>query len=392
MAPDVSAPRCMREQVLDSLHAVSAAEWNRLRGAEHPLLRHEFLLAMETSGCVNRTTGWGPSHIVLRDDAGRLTGAMPLYHKSNSWGEFVFDWAWADAYRRAGLHYYPKLVAAVPFTPATSPRLLTDPNGDADAIGQRLLAAALSTAKELDASSLHVLFPATPEHAALHRAELLMRKDCQFHWHNQGYGDFDDFLGTFTAEKRKKTRRERRRVAEAGIRFRRLTGTEMTPQLWAEVMPLYASSFWRRGREPYLNQAFFEAVAKRLPDNLLLVLAELNGEPVAVAIFFRSHDVLYGRYWGSAAHFHSLHFETCYYQGIDYCIEHGLQRFEPGTQGEHKLARGFVPAETWSAHWLAHPRFAAAVDDYLAQERGYIDRYIDVAAEHVPYRRGATGT
>ncbi len=379
----------MREQLLDSLREVSAAEWNRLRGTEHPLLRHEFLLALETSGCVSRATGWGPCHLVLRDDAGRLTGAMPLYRKTNSWGEFVFDWAWADAYRRAGLRYYPKLVAAVPFTPAPSPRLLTDPDGDAEAIGHRLLAAALASAKALGASSLHVLFPATAGHAALRRSGLLMRKDCQFHWYNQGYGSFDDFLASFTAEKRKKTRRERRRVAEAGIRFRRLTGAEMTPRLWDEIMPLYASSFWRRGREPYLSQGFFEAIGKALPENLLVVLAELAGEPVAVAIFFRSHDVLYGRYWGSAAHFHSLHFETCYYQGIDYCIEHGLQRFEPGTQGEHKLARGFVPTETWSAHWLAHPQFAAAVDDYLAQERGYIDRYIGVAAEHVPYRRGA---
>ncbi len=382
----------MREQLLDSLNAVSAAEWNRLRGAEHPLLRHEFLLAMESSGAVGPGTGWGPCHLVLRDEAGQLTGALPLYRKTNSWGEFVFDWAWADAYRRAGLRYYPKLVSAIPFTPATTPRLLTDPDGEAEVIGRRLLTAAISSARALRASSLHVLFPATTEHAPLSGAELLMRKDCQFHWHNQGYGDFDDFLATFTAEKRKKTRRERRRVAEAGICFRRLTGAEMTPELWDEVMPLYASSFWRRGREPYLGQQFFEAIASSLPENLLVILAELGGEPVAVAIFFRSEDVLYGRYWGAAARFHSLHFETCYYQGIDYCIEQGLQRFEPGTQGEHKLARGFVPEETWSAHWLAHPQFAAAVDDYLAQERGYIDRYIGVAAEHVPYRRPPPGT
>ena len=378
----------MRVEVLHSIANVPAADWNALRGTEYPFLRHEFLLALEETGCVSGNTDWQPCHLVLRNSAGAVVGAMPLYRKTSSYGEFVFDWAWADAYRRAGLRYFPKLVSAVPFTPATSTRLLHAHDADPDLITTRLLAGALELARELDASSVHILFPTAAETSRLASAGFLLRKDCQFHWSNRGYSDFDAFLGEFTAGKRKKAKRERRRVAEAGITFQTVAGGDITAHLWKQLMPLYASTFWRRGREPYLNEAFFLRLGAVLPDSIIAVIAMLRGEPVATALCFRSADTLYGRYWGSLGDFHSLHFETCYYQGIEYCIDQGLRFFEPGTQGEHKISRGFVPTETWSAHWLSQPQFAAAIDNYLDRERAHIDDYIESAREHVPYRKG----
>ncbi len=377
----------MRADIIADITTVDATAWNELSGTDSPFLRHEFLAALEKTGCVGPTSGWHPCHVILRDDAGGLVGAMPLYRKTNSWGEFVFDFAWADAYRHAGLHYYPKLVSAIPFTPTTGRRTLAADGQDGPEAISMLLGAARQYARELGLSSLHVLFPTSTEVDAYERDSLLIRKDCQFHWRNRGYAEFDDFLGELTSAKRKKLRRERRRIAEAGITFRIQSGGELSSRDWDALMPLYASSFWRRGREPYLSQAFFEEIALSLPEHLVIVTAEHGREPIAVAICFRSTDTLYGRYWGSSGRYHSLHFETCYYQGIDYCIANGLTCFEPGTQGEHKIARGFVPTETWSAHWLSHPEFKAAIDDYLDRERNYIDDYIEAVNEHVPFRK-----
>lgn len=377
----------MQAEFLSSLDEIDSADWNLLAGVDQPFLKHEFLHAMETSGSVGPGTGWEPAHLVMRDDDQRLLAALPLYRKTDSWGEFVFDFAWADAYRRAGLRYYPKLVAGVPFTPATGARFLVRESAPRLELLRAMTAVIRDQSDSLSTSSLHVLFPGEQEARELAENGLLLRKDCQFHWSNAGYKDFDEFLGEFTSVKRKKVRRERRRVKEEGIQFRHLTGHDMDAQTWQDIMPLYGSSFWRRGRDPYLNQAFFNTVSQTLPDDLLVILAEKDQEPIATAICFRSGDTLYGRYWGAAGRFHSLHFETCYYQGIEYCIDHGLQRFEPGTQGEHKISRGFVPTATWSAHWLSHPQFAAAVDDYLDRERSYIDEYMDAAGDHVPYRQ-----
>jgi predicted N-acyltransferase len=377
----------LHAEITRTIHAAAPADWNRLRGTDFPFMRHEFLAALESAGCVGTGSGWDPHHVLLRGDDDELLGAMPLYSKTNSWGEFVFDWAWADAYHRAGIGYYPKLVSAVPYTPASSPRFLVAPGQNSAQICRALLGAAVKCAKREDASSLHVLFPDADEARILADAGLLIRKDCQFHWHNDNYADFEDFLGEFTAAKRKKVKRERRRVHEAGISFRILSGEHLDADTWGRIMPLYASSFWRRGREPYLNAEFFLELSRRLPDSLVVFLAEHRGEPIATAICYRGRDALFGRYWGSAGRYHSLHFETCYYQGIEYCIAQGISRFEPGTQGEHKISRGFVPTETWSAHWLSHPQFAAAIDDYLDRERDYIDEYISAAREHVPYRK-----
>jgi len=376
----------MRAEFNDTIDAIDPSAWNALAGAEHPFLRHEFLAAVESSGSIGPGTGWLPRHATLYDNE-QLVAALPLYEKTNSWGEFVFDFAWANAYQQAGLSYYPKLVTAVPFTPVTGPRFLTAPGHNFDTLAGALIDATRQHAQARGISSWHVLFPQQREHKILADQGLLMRKDCQFHWHNRDYSTFDDFLGELRAAKRKKLRRERRRIQESGITFRHLSGAELTNDLWHDIMPLYASSFLRRGRTPYLNQAFFEDVTARMPEQILVILAEFHHEPIASAICFRSGDTLFGRYWGSSARFHSLHFETCYYQGIEYCITHGLKNFEPGTQGEHKISRGFEPTETWSAHWLSHPQFADAVDAYLDRERIYTDDYIDSVRDHVPFRR-----
>jgi predicted N-acyltransferase len=378
----------MRAEIIHEISSVDSSEWNGLSGTDAPFLRHEFLAALEATGCVGPGTGWLPQHLLLFDDADKLAGAMPLYRKTNSWGEFVFDFAWANAYEQAGLKYYPKLVSAVPFTPATSQRCLIAPDRDVAATSHALIAAARTHAVESGASSLHLLFPTSPEAQRLDKEGLLLRKDCQFHWHNRDYDNFEAFLGELTSVKRKKLRRERRRIAESGISFRTLHGEELDKEMWQTLMPIYSSSFWRRGHEPYLNEAFFIEISRALPGQIVVFLAIApDGQPVATAICFLGPDTLYGRYWGSTGRYHSLHFETCYYQGIDYCIANGLTRFEPGTQGEHKIARGFVATETWSAHWLSHPQFAAAIDDYLDRERGYMDDYIDAVREHEPYRR-----
>ncbi|MCH8070876.1 MAG: N-acetyltransferase [Proteobacteria bacterium] len=372
----------MRTVVTDGIAEFDARDWNALVGDSYPFLRHEFLLASEKTGCVSADSGWSPRHIGLFDDNNKLVGAMPLYEKTHSWGEFVFDWSWAQAYRQAGLDYYPKLVSTVPFTPAPSRRLFVS---DQD-LKPVLLQAALSYADQCDHSSLHVLFPREDELGILEDAGLKIRKDCQFHWHNHDYRSFDEFLATFSSKKRKKARRDRRHVAEAGIRFRWLTGHEMDTAIWADVYQLISLTFLRRGSMPYFSFDFFVEVSRRMPDNILVVLAEQNRQPTAAAIFYVSDAVLYGRYWGSDSQYNALHFETCYYQGIDFCIANGKKIFQPGTQGEHKISRGFTPVSTWSAHWLARPEFFAAVADYLETEERHVDRYIEAANAHSPYR------
>ncbi len=377
----------MTARFLSSIDRVKAAQWNALNIHDIPFLRHEFLAALESTGCVGESTGWTPAHLILEDAAGRIEGAAPLYVKSHSWGEFVFDWSWARAYTQAGLDYYPKLVAMTPFTPATAPRLLIAADADAADVRRRMADAIVAYAREQALSSAHALFIDATERTALTDAGFVLRKDCQFHWHNHGFGSFEDFIATFRAEKRKKALRERRRVREGGVEYRTLRGGDMTSEQWDVVFSFSARTFAQHGNDHYLSAAFFKLASRALPDAFMVKLAMLQNVPIAAAIFFRSRDALYGRYWGAAANFDSLHFETCYYQGIDYCIEHGLKQFEPGTQGEHKVARGFEPTETWSAHWIADPRFRRAIANYLAEERRAIDQYAHSVREHVPLRR-----
>lgn len=373
-------------QRVSSLAGIDSAVWNRLAG-DNPFMRYEFLRALEDTGCVGAGTAWRTSHLLAVGAEGRLRGALPLYLKYDSRGEFVFDWSWADAYERSGLDYYPKLVSAVPFTPATGARLLLEPGADTAALGSALVEGALRLTRELGASSLHFLFPTDGQRLLLEGHGFLTRKSCQFHWQNDEYTSFDDFLGRFSSAKRKKARRERRRIHEAGIVFERLNGAELGPADWDAVFEFYSRTFLRRGRAPYLNRAFFDQIAATMPEALIVMLARYQRDPIATAICFRGGDTLYGRYWGSLADFHSLHFEACYYQGIEYCIAQGLQRFEPGTQGEHKISRGFTPTATWSCHWLSEPAFYEAVEEFVAREALHVDAYMQHLEEHLPYRR-----
>jgi len=382
----MSSPARLTTTQIASLSEVDAAAWNALAG-DNPLLQHEFLVAMEASRCVGAGTAWHGCHLLLRDQNQTLAGAMPLYMKDDSRGEFVFDWSWADAYERAGLEYYPKLVSAVPFTPATGARLLVRDNEDSGDIRKLLVAEALGIARDAGISSWHVLFPDDAERSTFADAGLLERKGCQFHWNNDGYADFEDFLSRFSSAKRKKVKRERRRIAEAGIHFDWIKGDAVTAAEWDAVYEFYSNTFIRRGRPPYLNRDFFDAISASVPDNVLVVLARFEDQPIAAAICFCGGDTLYGRYWGSAADFHSLHFETCYYQGIEYCIREGLKRFEPGTQGEHKISRGFTPTPTWSFHWLKEAAFYDAIQDYLERESSHVDSYMAHWDEHLPYRQ-----
>jgi predicted N-acyltransferase len=375
----------VRSRRLEGIREVPAAQWNALAG-DYPFLRHEFLAALEDSGCVSAPGGWTPQHLVL-EDAGGLVAAAPLYLKDHSWGEFVFDFAWARAASQRGVPYYPKLLCAVPFTPASGPRLLVRPGVPAAAVSERLLGAMREHAQSADLSSAHALFLDQPGRDACAADGWLLRRDCHFQWHNRGYRDFGDFLDGFSAEKRKKARRERRRVLEQGIEFRTLMGGDLDEALIALVHDFHAITFIRHGHSPYLNRAFFTQIARTLGASLLVKLALCAGRPVAAAVFFRSADTLFGRYWGADADYHSLHFETCYYQGIDYCIEHGIRRFEPGTQGEHKIARGFEPALTWSAHWIADAVLRRAIASYLDREGDAIDAYAAAADAHAPFRK-----
>jgi predicted N-acyltransferase len=371
-----------------SILGVDSDAWNRLAG-DNPFLRHEFLAALERSSCVGKRTAWRPAHVTVIDAGGQLHGALPLYLKFDSRGEFVFDWSWADAYERAGLRYYPKLVASVPFTPATGERLLVRGESDFGAVAGLLLDALRDLLSDLGASSAHVLFPTDAQRRYLASNGFLSRKSCQFHWHNDNYRDFEDFLSRFSSSKRKKARRERRKVAEAGIRFQHLRGDEPSEADWDAIFDFYSRTFLRRGQLPYLNRAAFDELARTMPESMVIILARHRGQPIASAICFRDERTFYGRYWGSLADFDSLHFETCYYQGIEYCIREGLQRFEPGTQGEHKIARGFTPSATWSSHWLADTEFSQAVAQYLRREQVHVDAYMEELSQHLPYRRDA---
>lgn len=379
----------MHLSVATNIASVAPSAWNRAVGTDNPFVRHEFLAALEASGSVGAARGWRPQHLLLHSEApgrGVLLGCVPLYLKDHSYGEYVFDWAWAEAYRRAGLAYYPKLVAAVPFTPVTGPRLLVAPDAPPETRA-RLVEGARALAEELNVSSLHWLFADAADTALLEQSGLLRRDGYQFHWHNRGYRDFDDFLAGFSAVKRKKVRRERRQVREAGITLAAAEGTAIGPELWDSFYDFYLATIEKHGAHAYLTRAFFRELSERLPESLVLIVARRNNDCLAAAFFVRGADTLYGRYWGTRAAVPGLHFETCYYAAIDYCIAHGLARFEAGAQGEHKLTRGFLPTPTYSAHWLRHPEFNRAVEDFLRRERRGVDMYIDELDRHSPFKK-----
>jgi len=376
-------------QWIECMAEIGAAEWDALDSAGNPFLRHAFLATLESTGCVGVDTGWSPRHLLLRDDAGGLIGAVPAYEKHHSWGEFVFDWHWAQAYARVGLDYYPKLLSAIPFTPVTGPRLLVSDR--ASPAGRDALAALLlETARERGYPGVHVNFTTPVDQDALEAVGFLRREDCRFLWRNAAYRDFDDFLARFRADKRKKLNRERRRVAEAGIAIETLPGEAVDSKLWAEVFAFSERTFLQHGNAHYLSPDFLERIARAMPGTVLIMLARRSQRPVAAAIFLRGADTLYGRYWGASESVDCLHFELCYYQGIEFCIRHGVAAFDPGTQGEHKLARGFEPTPTTSAHWLADTRLRRAIERYLADERAAVARYRESCADHLPFHRSGS--
>ncbi|MEY4760451.1 MAG: hypothetical protein RLZZ200_307 [Pseudomonadota bacterium] len=375
-----------RARWLDAIDAVDPAAWNGLGGTDCPFLRHEFLAALEHSGCVGRRSGWQPMHLVIEDESG-VAAAAPAYLRADSWGEFVFDFAWARAYESAGLDYYPKLVLAVPFSPVTGPRLLLRPGAD-PALKEALVAQVQGLVHERRLSSAHALFPDIDDQSVFAGAHWLARRDCQFHWENRGYADYEAYLATFTAEKRKKARRERRRVEEAGIRFLTLSGTDISADQLEAAHVFHERNFRRHGHKPYLNRGFFAEITRTMGDRLMVKMALQGETAVAASIFFWSQEALYGRYWGSADDFHSLHFDCCYHQGIEFCIEKGIRRFEPGTQGEHKVSRGFEPRYTASAHYIADPRFRHAIAGFVARETEAVGQYADEVARHTPFRKG----
>ncbi len=375
----------MRSAYHHSIDKLDAAGWNALGGADNPFTRYEFLASLEHARCIGRGSGWEPRYLALHDAHG-MAAAAAAFVKTHSFGEFVFDFAWARGYERLGRRYYPKMTLAAPFTPATGPRLLVRPDLDREEYAGRLLAELERYASSHGLSGVHALFLDEPARAACVRRGWLLRRDCQFHWTNRGYTSFEDYLATFTAEKRKKARRERRRVAEAGVQFETRLGGELDEALLDRIYALHRDTFLRHGHEPYLTRAFFGEAARTMPDSLMVKLAVCGGTVVAVAIFFVSPQALYGRYWGAAADYHSLHFEACYHQGIEFCIEKRIERFEPGTQGEHKVSRGFEPAITWSAHYIADADFRAAIGEYLEREGAAVDAYALEVQGHVPYR------
>jgi len=377
----------LRAEIRDGLGEVEPAAWDALTGGREPFLRHAFLEGLERHGCLGRRYGWFPQHVLLfRDDV--LVAAAPCYAKTNNYGEFVFDWAWQAAWERHGQPYYPKLVISVPYTPAAGPRLLVRPGaGDIKTLQRRLLEAAISRGQELGASGVHLLFPPEPEAALAAEAGLVRRTGCQYHWHNRGYADFDGFLEALSSKKRKNVKRERRRVREQGIEFRALTGASAGPEDWTRFHRFYQDTFERHMGIPTLSEEFFAATAAALGPQVVLFEALQGSETIAAALCYRSDDTLYGRFWGCSQDLPDLHFETCYYQGIEYCIREGLARFEPGAQGEHKIPRGFLPVPTASAHAVLTPGFRASVQDFCLRETQTMQAQCAQLMQHSPYRQ-----
>ena len=373
--------------VHDAIARIGREAWDACAAPTgDPFVSYDVLHACEASGSAAPRQGWAPRHLALTSDEGAVLGVMPLYLKGNSQGEYVFDHAWAEAYERAGGRYYPKLLGAVPFTPATGPRFLSHPDADETTVRAALIQGALGLSEQSGVSSLHVNFPTEPEWSAMSEAGLLPRIDMQFIWRNQDYKNFDDFLAVLSSNRRKTIRRERR-DAQAGLDIRVLTGAEITEAHWDAFFAFYMDTGSRKWGQPYLTRAFFSMVGETMADRIALVMALRDGEPIAGALNFIGRDALYGRQWGALEEVPFLHFELCYYQAIDFAIAHGLSRVEAGAQGEHKIARGYLPSPVYSAHWIADPALRTPVADYLVRERAAVAFQIaDMTTELSPYR------
>ena len=373
---------------IESVTEIAPHQWNALNLRGNPFVRHEFLAALEKSGCVGGSTGWDPCYTAVFADAQRtaLRAAVPAYRKHHSWGEYIFDFAWSNAYHRAGLRYYPKLVVAVPFTPVTGPRFLVDPQGSPELFAS-LAETLIVQVRDESLSGVQGLFVAEDEYERLSTMGWSGRSDCQFHWVNAGYRDFGDFLAAFSSKRRKNVNRERRHVREAGIRMKVLKGMDVDAVLWEQFYQFYLSTVLSHGGKPYLNLAFFQILGERLADAVVMVVAEKGGQPVAASLNLLGEDALYGRYWGCRENYSGLHFETCYYSALEFCIDNRLSRFEAGAQGHHKLHRGFLPTKVYSANWLSHPQFADAVQEYVVEEGREVAGYMEALRRHSPFRK-----
>jgi predicted N-acyltransferase len=375
-------------RILNSLSEISADDWNRCAnpGGEisyDPFLRHDFLAALENSGSTTAETGWQPFHLALEDDAS-LIGVVPMYVKSHSQGEYVFDQSWADAWHRSGQSYYPKLQSSIPFTPATGRRLLT---ADGSATSEEaLLGACVQVTEQIKVSSLHLTFLPESQWQIAGKSGLLQRIDQQFHWHNQGYHSFDDFLADLASKKRKNLKRERREATTADVEIQRLTGSELREEHWDAFYEFYIDTGNRKWGSPYLTRSFFSMINETMADDILLIMCRRNGRYIAGALNFIGGDTLFGRNWGCIEHHAFLHFETCYYQAIEFAIERGLKKVEAGAQGSHKVARGYLPQATYSAHWICDTGFRKAVADYLKEERHYVAQDIEYTEQRSPFK------
>ena len=376
-------------KVIPSISEVSPEAWDRCAGTSHPFTRHAFLSALEDSGSATAETGWQPQHMIIEAPTGGLLGAAPLYLKNHSYGEYVFDWGWADAFERAGGNYYPKLQCSVPFTPVTGSRFLIPGDIDdarADGLRRALGGAMIQLAERLGVSSIHATFSTEEEWKLLTDVGFLQRIGQQFHWHNKGYETFDDFLDDLSSRKRKQIRKERRAVAEKNLTIRALSGSEIEEQYWDAFYKFYLSTTDKKWGSSYLTRSFFSLLGERMADQVVLIVVEEDGVLVGGALNLKSDDTLYGRNWGCLATHKFLHFEACYYQAIDYAIKHGLKRVEAGAQGPHKIQRGYLPSKTYSAHWISHPGLNDAIEDFLARERLGVEFEMHELAQHSPFK------
>ncbi len=374
-----------RTRIVSCLNEIGQPAWDDLLASQPdatPFLKYAFLHTLHETGCASEKSGWQPQYLSLWHDT-ELVAAMPLYVKMHSYGEYVFDWAWADAYQRHGLDYYPKLLSSIPFTPVTGARLLARD----DAARAALIDVLCTLQRDSKVSSSHVLYPTEAQAALLQQAGFMLRCGVQFHWINPGYAVFDDFLASLERKKRKNIRAERRKVADQGVTFRHVHGIDANSDDWAFFNRCYARTYAAHHSTPYLNLAFFCGIGAQMPENILLIIAEKDGAPIASSLLIHDGTTLYGRYWGAIETLPCLHFETAYYQPLEFCIANKLRCFEGGAQGEHKMARGFLPQKTWSAHWLAHPSFADAVERFLARETDGIASYVDELNERNPFRQ-----
>jgi predicted N-acyltransferase len=379
-------------RLLGRIAEIPASEWDACAGADNPFVTHDFLAALEESGSVGGQSGWIPRHLLIEDGAGRLQAAAPLYLKAHSYGEYVFDHGWAEAYERAGGQYYPKLQLSIPFTPVPGPRLLLRPGEDAARLRDVLCATLVAAAEQLKASSLHATFLPAEDAAALAEAGFLLRHGYQVHWQNRGYRSFEEFLGDLSSRKRKAIRRERREVAEAGVTLHALTGRDIEERHWDAFFRHYQAISDRKWGTPYLMRAFFSRLSERMADRVLLVLAEKSGRVVAGALNLIGSERLYGRNWGATREIPFLHFEACYYQAIEFAIARGLKVVEAGAQGEHKVQRGYLPVETVSAHWIADPSLRTAVANFLKRETPAVRAEIAALAAESPFRKEGCGS